>query len=205
MFFTTVRVQSHTDYDCCTQLIVRFYLTLYGAKSQVHVGHINAYIIDKLTKKAVGKGARKGLWALELLRDKSDSSEVATLMRALYNRGGARRPRLTKFATQLKGDRVCHLDTFLLRPAYRSGNGIGTLALQTFYTLLPQLDDGLSYSGTVLVSPGLIIDAIPELPGVDENEAEKKLVAFYERNGFQVYVTPRDNAEVQRAIMGRTV
>lgn len=204
-FSTSVEVRSHVHYDCCTELVVTFDLTLYGSKGKVRVGHIIAYIIDKLTKKAVGRNAHKRLWVVELLRDTTDSSEVAMLMRALYNRGGARRPGLTAFATQLKGDRICHLDNFLLEPDFRSGKGIGTLALKSFYALLPRLCDGLSYSGTVLLSPGLIIKAMPDFPGVDGNEAEKKLVDFYTRNGFQVYVTPGGNVVCDRFIMGRTV
>ncbi|KAK4546115.1 hypothetical protein LTR36_002252 [Oleoguttula mirabilis] len=204
-FSTDLQVLNKAEHDCLTRLELSFELQLDGAE-EVNVGFCIAFIVDKtLTKAGGAKGGRRRRWITELLRDVYDESEVAKLMRALFNRGGARRPALRPFAAQLQGGRLCQLDTFIVEPQFRGGNGIGAMCLDSFHALLPRLGGRMAYSGTVVLSPGMPEICAADFPGVENLAAGKKLVQFYSRCGYQLYTGPKDDDDETRFIMGRTV
>ena len=212
-FQTTITATPSAYYGCCDRLRLTFRLKLdsSGPRAKaVEVGYLTADIVDKtmeLTGKEEGDvAAGRPLWVTELCRDEDDKKEVACQSRTLFNRGGARRPHLYRFAQQLTGnDRLVHIDTFRIEAAYRSGKGIGAVALASFHALLPQLSGGHAYSGTVLLSPGVLWDIRPDFPGMDDGQIVQKLTDVYIRNGYRVIVRDPEHVRDKMVIMSITV
>ncbi|KAK5123947.1 hypothetical protein LTR85_002144 [Meristemomyces frigidus] len=211
---STITVPYNGPLGKAPKLDASFTLKLEAGKQQkatakeVEVGYITAYIIDKDLAQPGVRGAGGRLWVRELLRNAQDPSERAMIFRALYTRVGARRAGLTQFAEQLKGSKICVVDTLLIKRAYRSGNGIGALAIQSFHTLLPLLGGGRAFSGTVLLSPGMPLVTQKDYPGVELDVSEAKLARFYGESGrYVVYRAPKSEKEKGefRTVMGRTV
>lgn len=204
MFTTTVEISNLTDWDSCKHLDVKLELQLDGATENVKVGFLSAFIVDKTVDETGAEGAGDKAWVAELLCDSSDNRETATVMRALYTQRGTQRklPALRAYKAQLDSDRVCVIDTLILEAQYRSGKGIGPMALDGFHELLSSLGDGL----TVLLSPGVPRAVQQDYADMDGDDAEDKLAAFYEKSGgYQHYLNFRTADKGWRRVMGRRV
>ena len=186
-FTTTVTVRQDTNHSCCRQITATFslQLTVAGTTQQQpsnEVGHLIANIVDK-TAKVRGKP----LWISQLCKNK-DNSEVSQQSRALFTANGARRPAVRDLAEQLKGDRLVHVETFKIKAQYRNGQGFGRLAIDAFHAILPLLNGGDAYSGTVLLAPGMPLDCRDDYPKMDDEKAARRLQGVYAGYGYTVFV-----------------
>ena len=104
-FFAIITVTPSAYYCCCSHLRATFRLKLdsSGPRAKaVQVDYLTADIVDK-TAKLTGEeqgdvAVGRPLWVTELCRDVDDKQEAASHSRALFNRGGARRPHLYHLA-----------------------------------------------------------------------------------------------------------
>ena len=216
IFTTTLTLtKDPADYACCSCVRATFYLKLAGKATQaVEVGHIVSYLVGKTTPGETEDS--KPLWVVELCRDSKDKCEIPKIMRTLFGKVGICRKSkfLEPFVDQLREcDEFLVIDTFKLGLEYRSGKGIGALALEAYHALVPQLlrqaRNGESPSGkkvTVLLAPGMPRSCQNDYPNTDHWAAVKKLRPFYEDNHFELFeddsVVASDQPD-NLAVMGR--
>ncbi|KAF2769843.1 hypothetical protein EJ03DRAFT_84884 [Teratosphaeria nubilosa] len=163
------------------------------------IGHIKAVLIDKSDAKLF-----KQDFLGEYIPDITDN-ETREMMKAVYTANGARRAKMAPFADALKTDRLLHLDTLIIRPLYR-GCGFGEMALDMFHEVMPMLQEDMAFRGTVLLSPGCILDE--DYGGRSKFDVETKLIEFYTRCGYELMQRGdryKEGKEFSVSVMGRSI
>lgn len=184
----------HPDFKCCSWIGAFVDLTIDGERNDV--GNAVAYIVDKSTDST---------FVQEILKSEKRNSELVRMMRTLYDSLAEPRERFSAHADALEGGKICHLDKLEIGREYRSGKGIGKMALDCFLELLPKLNNGHGFSGTIVLSPALTESAFAEYAenGRKVQDCEEKLVLFYERCGYELWTRGRRYVDGSISVMVR--
>lgn len=208
---TVVKVLGPSYYDCCKIVEAIFYFRAEGKRNKVDIGFLECNLIDK----SVVDDGKDGqlVWLKETVNDadsvgNSDLPEIVSVMRHLYDTKGDVLAHLQEQHSDLLQDsaKILHLDSFKIYEKHRS-DGLGPLSLAAFHSLLPKLNNGFAYSGTVVLSP-----CTPDgetdygaAKGRTFFQQEQKLASIYGKAGYTVITQGSDQEDGSITVMGRKV
>lgn len=210
-----LNVHTHDNYDSVDIIDAYFYA---GSRDEP-IGEVVTYLVDK-SKGRGSLGSKKAtgaLWMRELLTPASSSaqeaerSEVELIFQTLFTpRGGVRAP-FKKHTAALSGDEILFVHTMQLEEAHR-GTGAARGAMAAFLNALPKISDGWAFEGTIVLSPAIDAGDLKKkkkknkqkgTQEVNLAEEEERLVKFWGKIGFEVWLKGDVEVEGSVTIMGR--
>jgi hypothetical protein len=161
------------------------------------IAHIDAFRISKPTaaKPDVPTAWIKDYLTLDLRQvvhgEHTKDQEMGVCFQGVFTPAGNPKDCVKRkgLGPVLKKDGLMYIKEFYIRRGYQ-GQGLSKLILSTFHGMLGRLPEWYAFSGSVLLTPGRLLDSRGAAwEGVeDDSEVIESLIRVYEKSGYGVWV-----------------
>ncbi|CAK4032878.1 Hypothetical predicted protein [Lecanosticta acicola] len=189
-----------------------------------HLGYISAYTLDKTTMSVTGSLS----WLTELLEFSARQKvphrfhaalgaridDTQRIFQLMFDQNGSVREEFESFKADLTGRKIHYVSFFILNDAF-IGQGLGPLAMKTYFSALRRLSNGDDLHGTVVLSAAGVSEIWQRLCQSRANTGEhvyahsqvqNLLINGYRKSKYKLWLKVDATAEGgDMAIMGQVL